>query len=590
MIGALGRRAAAAADEAWRSATFGARSPARLVGLLVVAGLVSGLGETAVVVLLIGLAAGRALPIGGLSGLVPSGTATLAVAALVAVALIALAHFFTARAASHASAGVRETVQQRLVATWFSAPWSKQVTTPTSELQHLVSVDVAAVAIGARAAAQGVAAALHVLVVLVAAFVIGPYTVLALSAALGLVLALGRPVRRLRRRLNVIAQEAQVDLGRDVAEFGGLTRELRLFGVVGLARERADARIRGSADAVRRLEYATQLGAPLIRDATLALLVVGLAVIRETTDVTLASLGATVLLLLRALAYTQLLAESSNQLQQFAVQRLRIEAALTAWAPEHVEGTKPSSSSGQIVFEHVGYRHPGTSGDALDDIDLSLSPGEFVGIVGPTGSGKSTLASVLLGLLTPSRGRVTVDGTDLREIAPSAWHGLTAWVGQDPNLLAGTVADNIRLFRSDLDDDAVSAAAVDAGLAHELGTWPAGIHHPVGPGGGTLSGGQRQRVAIARALAGRPRILVLDEPTSALDVHAEAHVRDLLATLRGTALVVVIAHRLSTLRACDRIAVLDRGRLVCLAPPAELQRDEAYFREVLALSNADPLG
>jgi ABC-type multidrug transport system fused ATPase/permease subunit len=115
------------------------------------------------------------------------------------------------------------------------------------------------------------------------------------------------------------------------------------------------------------------------------------------------------------------------------------------------------------------------------------------------------------------------------------------------------------------------------------------MDHLIGVGGATLSGGQRQRVAIARALAGRPSVIVLDEPTSALDVHAEGTIRDVLKELRGRALVVVIAHRLSTLRACDRIAVIENGRLVRVAPPQELRRDEAYFREVLALSSAEPL-
>ena len=151
-------------------------------------------------------------------------------------------------------------------------------------------------------------------------------------------------------------------------------------------------------------------------------------------------------------------------------------------------------------------------------------------------------------------------------------------------MLSGTVADNIRLLRSDLDAAGLTRAAVDAGLERDLELWPHGLDHDVGPSGAALSGGQRQRVAIARALAGSPGMLILDEPTSALDVHAEEVLRDVLAGLRGRMLVVVIAHRVSTVMACDRIAVLHEGRLTGADDPSELMRQNSYFREVLELS------
>ena len=575
--------------QAWRSATYGARNPLKLVLQLAGAGIVSGLGETAVVVLLVDLAAGRSLSLGGLGDALPSGTWSLVALALTAVAVVAVSHWITALVASRASAEVRQTLQTRLVDGWFGAPWSVQVKTPTSELQHLASADVNALAQAVRGASQALASVFHIAVVLTAALVISPYTVLALGSALVVVVLIGRPARRARRRLAVAAHTAQLDLARDIAELGGFSRELRLYGVVPRARGRLVDLIGQTAEATRRLEYASQLATPLIRDATLALLVLGIAVVQASTHATLPELGATVLLLLRALAYTQAVAEFNVQVQQRAVQRERIEAALLAWTPEHPTGTLPSPAGPCVTFEHVTLWYPGADAAALEDVSLTISPGELVGVIGPTGAGKSTLVSLLLGLHTPTSGRVLVDGIDLREIDPSSWYSRTAWVGQDPKLLKGTLAENIRLLRTELDDAAILTAALDAGLQDELESWPDGMDHPIGVGGATLSGGQRQRVAIARALAGRPAVIVLDEPTSALDVHAEGTIRDVLQELRGRALVVVIAHRLSTLRACDRIAVVDNGRLVRVAPPHELRRDEAYFREVLALSSAEPL-
>jgi len=217
-------------------------------------------------------------------------------------------------------------------------------------------------------------------------------------------------------------------------------------------------------------------------------------------------------------------------------------------------------------------------------VSLRLEPGEQLGIVGPTGAGKSTLASILLGLLPPDSGRVLVDGVPLGELDPADWHRQTAWVGQEPRLLTGSVRENIRFLRPDVDDGAIERAADEAALAADLAAWDEGLDRDCGPAGGALSGGQRQRVALARALAGDPALVVLDEPTSALDAHAEAAVRATLESLRGRATAVVIAHRLSTIRACDRVAVLRDGRLVAIGPPGEVAAADPYLAEALALA------
>jgi len=567
--------------DVWTWVSYGTRRPLRLVVLLAAAGAISGLGETAIVVLLIALAAGGSVSLRSLSDLLPRDTGTLAALALAAVAVVALSHWLSARTATRATAEVREAIQLRLIDAWFAAPWATQVVVPQGELQHIVGGEVNAVANGARMASQALTAALHLIVVLIAALVISPFTVLALGFAMAVVVLLGQPMRTARRSLAERAMATQRTLGLEVTELGGATRELRVFGVVPRAEARLAASVRAAAHNMRRLDYAGQLGPPLVRDATVALLVVGLAVVQSATTVTLSGLGATVLLLLRALSHAQLLSNTGFTSQERAVER--IESAIASWAPEYPSGGASVPAGLTISIEDVSFRHPGATRNALSDVSLELAAGELVGIIGRSGAGKTTLASMVLGLYAPSQGRVRVDGVDLREIDPATWHRGTAWVGQEPQLLTGTLGDNIRLFRDELDDARVLEAALEAGLGPELSQWPDGLDHRVGPGGATLSGGQRQRVAIARALAGRPRILVLDEPTSALDVHAEAVIRDLLGILRGHAVIIVIAHRLSTLRACDRIAVLDDGRLTRVAPPAELRVDEAYFRGARAL-------
>jgi ABC-type multidrug transport system fused ATPase/permease subunit len=157
-------------------------------------------------------------------------------------------------------------------------------------------------------------------------------------------------------------------------------------------------------------------------------------------------------------------------------------------------------------------------------------------------------------------------------------------VPQEPRLLVDTVAANIRFLREGVSDADVERAARLAGLHDEIAARPEGYATLVGPRGEGFSGGQRQRMCIARALVRKPDVIIFDEPTSALDVHAEAVVQEALARLKGTATLFIIAHRLSTLRVCDRVMVLQEGRLQSFASSEELARNEGYFADALRLA------
>jgi ABC-type multidrug transport system fused ATPase/permease subunit len=159
-----------------------------------------------------------------------------------------------------------------------------------------------------------------------------------------------------------------------------------------------------------------------------------------------------------------------------------------------------------------------------------------------------------------------------------------SFVPQDARFFAGSVADNIRFFRADLDDHAVHRAAKLANLYDEIMAMPDGFETPIGERGGRLSGGQRQRLSIARALAEEPDILVLDEPTSSLDVRSEALIRESLSGLAERTSVLIIAHRLSTLEMCDRIMVVYDGEIQGFDTPGRLERDNPFYREALRLS------
>ncbi|HUF32084.1 MAG TPA: ABC transporter ATP-binding protein [Acidimicrobiales bacterium] len=574
-------------SRSWHDLTYGARHPGRRVAALAGLGVVAGLGESAVVVLVVRLAAGGT----GLDSLpgadaLPSGTVVLGGLALGVLAVLAAAHLASAVLTARVGAEAEHHVRLELLDTYLAAPWAAQSADRLGQLQDLVLRNASLVGHGAQQAATAVAAGVNLVVVVVAAAAISVWSTAGVVVIAALAVGVARPFRSRTQRVAHRAASTTAMLAAEVAETAQLAREVAVFGGRDAARARVADLVAVAAHQIEAVRTSATAVPALTRDVTVAVLVVGLVVVVGTVDVPLTVLGATVVLLLRALSHAQTIAGVSHRLAERTSNLERIRRQLAAWRTLRpaVRGSLPVDDVGEVVLEGVGYTYPGASRPALREVDLRIGRHEQVGIIGRTGAGKTTLAGLLLGVLEAGTGRLEVDGVPLGDLNPVSWRRLTAWVPQDPQLLTGTIAENIRFLRHELDDAAVLDAAEHAGLTPELAAWPDGIGHHAGPGGSSLSGGQRQRVALARALAGSPRLLVLDEPTSALDAHTEAAVRQALAALRATTTVVVIAHRLSTLDACDRVVVLDEGALVASGPAAELAQTSAYYREVVALS------
>jgi subfamily B ATP-binding cassette protein HlyB/CyaB len=217
---------------------------------------------------------------------------------------------------------------------------------------------------------------------------------------------------------------------------------------------------------------------------------------------------------------------------------------------------------GDIAFEHVTFRYRIDGPEVLHDINFSVPAGQVVGIVGPSGSGKSTLVKLVQRLYIPESGRVLVDGVDLAMV-DAAW--LRRQIGvvlQENVLFNGSVRANVALTDPAMPMEQVIAAAKLAGAHDFVLELPEGYDTIIGERGSTLSGGQRQRIAIARALVNNPRILIFDEATSSLDYESERIIQENLQRIVFGRTVLIIAHRLSTVRRADRIITIDRGRLV----------------------------
>jgi ABC-type bacteriocin/lantibiotic exporter with double-glycine peptidase domain len=232
-----------------------------------------------------------------------------------------------------------------------------------------------------------------------------------------------------------------------------------------------------------------------------------------------------------------------------------------------------------VRAEGLTFRYQPHGPPAVDGADLEVAPGQVLAIVGRSGSGKSTMGRLLLGLYSPSAGRVLLDGIDLATLHPRSVRSQIGVVTQNPYIFGLSIRDNLILGDPGLSLERLEVAAELAGIADDIHAMPMGWETPLVDAGASLSGGQRQRLALARALAPGPRILLLDEATSSLDTLTEAQVHANIAGLGCT--VIVIAHRLATVIDADRIVVMNAGKVVEVGGHRELLAARGHYAQLV---------
>ena len=548
----------------------------------------SGLAEASILVLLANVAAAMVLrghQVSGslsLAGLHLSvGHALVAALALSAVRLVL--QLVVAWLPARISAEVQARLRRDLFDAFTQASWAAQADEGEGHLQELMTDQIAQATQAVINVANALAAAAMFLALLVSAFSLNAVVALVVLGSAVVLFEALRPIDRLGRAAAKDTSQATIDHAAGVSESVRLAEEAQVFGA-GLAHRR---RVGALIEVVRGAYFRYQLTARVVQSVyqslVLLLIVGGLGGLYLLGSGQLASLGAVVLILVRASAYGQQFQSANHLLIQTMPYLDRLDRAVTLYrASAPADGGEDLPVIRTLAFDRVEFAYE-RDRPVLHHVSFAVESGEAVGIIGPTGAGKSTVVQLLLRLRDPDSGAYLVNGTPATTFKRSDWQRRVAYAPQEPRVFQGSVADNIRYYR-DVADAAVEQAARLAHIHDEIVAMPAGYATVIGQRADAVSGGQRQRICLARALVGQPDVLVLDEPTSALDLESEAAVKASLADLHGRAILFIVAHRLPLLGICDRVLVLENGQVKAFASTTELKHNDAFYRRVVKLA------
>jgi ABC-type multidrug transport system fused ATPase/permease subunit len=488
-------------------------------------------------------------------------------------------------------------ISSRLAARLLSRPLLEVLGKPSQETAYALTIGVNSATLGVLGGAVVVAAEVAVLIVVaVGLMAIDPFVAIltvVYFAFIGVILS--RILGARARRLGTVSSQAEIESYRAVQDAIRTYREVSVSGRRGITvTQFQDLRWR-AAQVQAEMQIMSQISKYIFEIS----LVIGAGALAFSQALTRdVSVAVTVMAIFLAAASRTM--PALLRLQQASL-NIRNAAGVAAptfelneqpWIGEY-DPTTASQSRFQIMegirFGHPDFEpsielknivmsYPGADSPALFNISLTAKTGESLALVGPTGAGKSTLADVILGVLVPDEGSVTIGGISPGQVA-ATWPGAVAYVPQETSVLEGTIRQNVGLAlpTDALDDEQIWEALERAHLAAFLREQRDGLDTVVGEHGVKLSGGQRQRLGLARALYSRPKLLVMDEATSALDSTTEQAVSEAIQELEGEVTLVVVAHRLATIRNCSQVAYIEGGVIRSIGSFDSVRKSEPNF-------------
>lgn len=482
----------------------------------------------------------------------------------------------------------------RLTEAYMQAPYTFHLGRNTSELLRNVDREINIIAYQVLGAVLEICTRAVILIsVLILLLVVEPWITLFWMLIFGCIaaLCLGSVSARLKRA-GLEEQAQRKILVQALYQGFGCIKESRILNREGYFSERIGESIRRMSSVFKLKLFIGKAVSPItefLAVTALLILAVSLVLLGRPTESIFATLSLFVVGLVRLRETTSAVITHMTALRYNYVSVAPVHADLTRLETRASEERQrslptPCGLERKIELRDVWYRYNEGEGQAVREIDIEIPAGSAVGFVGSTGAGKSTLVDILLGLLEPQRGGVFVDGVDIREIGLGSWQRSIGYVPQSIYLLDDTIRRNIALGQEDEEVDevalwtAIRAAQLEGFVSRQF----EGVETVIGENGVRLSGGERQRIGIARALYHDPQVLVLDEATSSLDNATERAVVAAVEALRGQRTIVMIAHRLSTVRDCDRLYFLKGGKVEAEGSYAELKDSHEDFRLMAA--------
>jgi ATP-binding cassette subfamily C protein len=488
-------------------------------------------------------------------------------------------------------------VGERLFEGYLNAPYEYHLVRSSFELQRTINIELPAAFTSASIAVVYLIANIFTVTLMaIALTLVQPYvTVFAIVVLGGLSTAFYTAYRRLVYRLGVRRHKHVEGSIKWVSQALDGIREIRVFGRESFFAESFRHNITGVTDSERKLRTFYQVPS-LVNEAILVCGVVGLIIGSIAARQPLPTLLP--VLAMFGVAGVRISGMVSSMFSQMQMLQYTAQAVKTIRRElEDVASVKSTTASsdkehliGDIAFEHVGYKYPAAKTATVADLSFRIAQGSRVAFVGPSGAGKSTIVALLLGLLRPTEGTVRAGTLEIYQ-AFGSWRRGLAYVPQTIFLLDDTIRGNV-LFGApagDASDVEIWDALELAQLADFVRQQPQGLDTPVGENGVSISGGERQRLGIARALFKKPKVLILDEATAALDAITEQKLTNAILQRRNKMSIIVVAHRLSTVRDCDRIYYMESGKIIDSGPYDELLKSCPGFRAMAQVGQSEQL-